>query len=255
MSSNFPQSDGSPDATRIAGPVVFEVGRDESCGLLLTDPSASRHHARVTVGTTSVVVEDLGSSNGTWVDGVRITAPVEVQVGSQVAFASAHYAVVWSQDGLSATLTEATPTPLTMVGQGGATGYGAPGYGANGYGASQTPAAGASQQQWWRSTPVVVATVLGSVLVALVALLVLGAISGSGGKTGPFHDPETLATSVTSKVNGNLARDAYPDRVYETTCIEAQSGEYMCHLEMESGDRTSTSVTVAEDGQSWISHS
>jgi diguanylate cyclase (GGDEF)-like protein len=49
-----------------------EVGRDETCGLVLTDASVSRRHARVTTRRDGFFVEDLGSSNGTLVNGVPV---------------------------------------------------------------------------------------------------------------------------------------------------------------------------------------
>lgn len=46
----------------------LEIGRDQGLGLVLDDPQASRRHARVTLGEAGPVVEDLGSSNGTFVN-------------------------------------------------------------------------------------------------------------------------------------------------------------------------------------------
>ena len=51
-------------------PVV--LGRSASAGIVIPDARASRHHARiVTLGTGEMVVHDLSSRNGTFVDGVR----------------------------------------------------------------------------------------------------------------------------------------------------------------------------------------
>lgn len=52
------------------GPVL--VGKSPACDLRLTDPSASRRHASLAMGEHGVVVRDLGSTNGTWVGGVRV---------------------------------------------------------------------------------------------------------------------------------------------------------------------------------------
>lgn len=48
------------------------LGRDEAADLRLDDPGASRLHARVERRGETVLVTDLGSRNGTWVDGVQV---------------------------------------------------------------------------------------------------------------------------------------------------------------------------------------
>ncbi len=48
------------------------VGTGEGCDLVLQDPTASRFHAEVAVGEGRAVVRDLGSRNGTRVEGVRV---------------------------------------------------------------------------------------------------------------------------------------------------------------------------------------
>lgn len=47
----------------------MSIGRDESCELRLPDPNVSRRHARLEAGPSGVRVRDLGSTNGTSVDG------------------------------------------------------------------------------------------------------------------------------------------------------------------------------------------
>ncbi len=49
----------------------LELGR-ECDGLLVADPRVSRHHVELTIDGESVIVRDLGSANGTWVDGGRL---------------------------------------------------------------------------------------------------------------------------------------------------------------------------------------
>jgi hypothetical protein len=48
------------------------IGRGSDCELRLTDAHASRHHARLDVRGGVIVLTDLGSTNGTWVNGRRI---------------------------------------------------------------------------------------------------------------------------------------------------------------------------------------
>jgi hypothetical protein len=62
------------------------VGRDEQCDIVIGDPSVSRRHARLLVDGSGVVVEDLQSKNGTFVDGVRISGASAASAGSEVMF-------------------------------------------------------------------------------------------------------------------------------------------------------------------------
>jgi uncharacterized protein YndB with AHSA1/START domain len=59
------------------------IGRADA-GLELTDDEVSRRHARLIVESDGVVVEDLGSTNGTRVDGERIAQPVKLRVAGVV---------------------------------------------------------------------------------------------------------------------------------------------------------------------------
>lgn len=69
-------------AYAIEGDVVLGRGRD--CSLRIDDPGASREHARITVtGDHRYVLEDLGSLNGTYVDGRRVDR-AELQSGDRI---------------------------------------------------------------------------------------------------------------------------------------------------------------------------
>jgi FHA domain len=61
------------------------LGREHaSADLVIPDPGVSRRHARVLAHNSGVILEDLGSSNGTYVNGERISAPVELGTGDEV---------------------------------------------------------------------------------------------------------------------------------------------------------------------------
>jgi len=63
--------DGHAVARKILEDGVYMIGRDPGCTLQLVSDRISREHARVIVHDDSVVVEDLGSSNGMYFDGRR----------------------------------------------------------------------------------------------------------------------------------------------------------------------------------------
>ena len=51
----------------------FTIGRDPDCDVIVTDSSVSRRHVKVSPSDGGLFVEDIGSSNGTWIDGRRIS--------------------------------------------------------------------------------------------------------------------------------------------------------------------------------------
>src|SRR5436309_3570676 len=60
-------------AVSLSGPSLL-IGKGAGADLLLTDGTVSGRHAMVRATEEGVTLEDLGSRNGTWVQGVRITS-------------------------------------------------------------------------------------------------------------------------------------------------------------------------------------
>jgi pSer/pThr/pTyr-binding forkhead associated (FHA) protein len=58
------------------------LGRNPECTLVLDDDFASGRHARIFRRDGGWVVEDLGSTNGTYMGSTRLTQPTPVEVGS-----------------------------------------------------------------------------------------------------------------------------------------------------------------------------
>ena len=61
------------------------VGRDVGCTLRFNDPSVSRRHLRFVHRQDEVFVEDLGSTNGTMLNGRVVVAPIRVREGDVIA--------------------------------------------------------------------------------------------------------------------------------------------------------------------------
>lgn len=61
----------------------LEIGRDCD-GLLIADAQASRRHVELSATAGGIIATDLGSSNGTFIDGVRITVPTPLEPGAQL---------------------------------------------------------------------------------------------------------------------------------------------------------------------------
>jgi pSer/pThr/pTyr-binding forkhead associated (FHA) protein len=73
---------GSLAGTRLRlGSGTILIGRAEDSTLVLDDDYASTRHARIVQQGRGYAVEDLGSTNGTYLDRTRITAPTPVPVG------------------------------------------------------------------------------------------------------------------------------------------------------------------------------
>ncbi|HEX2031611.1 MAG TPA: FHA domain-containing protein [Actinomycetota bacterium] len=62
----------------------IEVGREPGLGLTLGDTLVSRRHARITPTRGGVLVEDLGSLNGTFINGNQVHAPSFASAGDQI---------------------------------------------------------------------------------------------------------------------------------------------------------------------------
>ncbi|MFI6843512.1 FHA domain-containing protein [Kitasatospora sp. NBC_00085] len=67
------------------------IGRVPGSGLRLHDISVSRHHAELRREGDSWVLYDLGSTNGTHVNGLRIAGGVRVRPGDQVRFGNLEF--------------------------------------------------------------------------------------------------------------------------------------------------------------------
>jgi ABC-type multidrug transport system ATPase subunit/pSer/pThr/pTyr-binding forkhead associated (FHA) protein/ABC-type multidrug transport system permease subunit len=70
------------------------LGRDPQSDLWLNYPMISWHHARLTHNADGVVVEDLGSLNGTFVGGMRVTGKVLVRPGQEIALGSYRFRIL-----------------------------------------------------------------------------------------------------------------------------------------------------------------
>jgi class 3 adenylate cyclase len=90
----------------------LEVGRAAS-GLVLEDERCSRRHCRFETAPSGLVVEDLGSTNGTYVNDATITGPTPIRTGDVVVAGSTR--IVVADDGApAATASSAADLDATM---------------------------------------------------------------------------------------------------------------------------------------------
>ena len=64
------------------------VGRSPDAQIWLDAAGVSRHHARLSVAGGDAVIQDLGSKNGTFIGGTRVTSPYTLTDGDQIRFGS-----------------------------------------------------------------------------------------------------------------------------------------------------------------------
>ena len=82
---------------RPAPGIRYTIGRDSACDLLIEDRSVSRWHARLEHAAGRWLLTDLGSTNGTRLNGWRVRDAVLVQAGDRLAFGSAVFVICADQ--------------------------------------------------------------------------------------------------------------------------------------------------------------
>jgi putative serine protease PepD len=97
---------GPQDPITVTGP-KFSIGRAEDCDLVLDDEKVSRHHAYIEPGANGATIRDLGSSNGTFVNGARLTEPQPIGDGDTIRIGSTEFKC--SREPLGTTVVAAEP--------------------------------------------------------------------------------------------------------------------------------------------------
>jgi hypothetical protein len=93
------------------------AGRDPAaCQLSFTDPTLSRRHAEIFVDQGQLYIRDLGSANGTWVDGAHLEhEPVALRAGQQVWLGHVPLGVTWEADGSATVMAQEVPAELRAL--------------------------------------------------------------------------------------------------------------------------------------------
>jgi pSer/pThr/pTyr-binding forkhead associated (FHA) protein len=74
---------------RLSG--TLEIGRDPSCQIRPEDTYISQQHARIFDRNGSWVVEDLGSTNGTYLNGAPLTGPQPLHPGDSIRIGDSEF--------------------------------------------------------------------------------------------------------------------------------------------------------------------
>ena len=90
------------------------LGRESSCDVIISDRQISRFHARLTPTPEGVILEDLGSKNGTHHNGNLLSAPVVLQDGDLLSVALAQQFLFLTSDATMPLLDGGKPGRLMM---------------------------------------------------------------------------------------------------------------------------------------------
>ena len=141
------------------------IGRDSSNEIAVNDAEVSRRHSRLSFQGGKYVLEDMGSTNGTFVNGQRLTGPrvlksgEVVSLGEQIVFV---YEAVESDPGATVVSTRNMPEPRPVA---------APPPQPQAY-AGQVPTAGppVAAPQPKKTNPVPIAIAVGAVILICVCI-------------------------------------------------------------------------------------
>ena len=98
-------------------PELF-LGRDLSSDLVINDPEVSRRHLRLVLDGATYRIEDLGSTNGTFIHGLRLTVPALLKPGEVITLGEKivlRYEVVASDPNATVVVQRAAVPPVQQV--------------------------------------------------------------------------------------------------------------------------------------------
>lgn len=93
----------------------IHVGRDPDCEIVVPDRQVSRFHARFSFKNAVVILEDLGSKNGTFLNGKLIENPIQLEEGDIVQIALVQSFFFLSSDATMPLDKDLLPDPQTII--------------------------------------------------------------------------------------------------------------------------------------------
>ena len=88
----------------------INLGREKGNAVVVADQKVSRHHANLTPIDETFIITDLGSANGTYVNGVLIAQPTRLKNNDRIGIGDTTF--LFTVDEPDPNLLEATPSPV-----------------------------------------------------------------------------------------------------------------------------------------------
>lgn len=92
----------------------ISIGRDAVNIIAINDAEVSRKHARMELRGETYVIQDLGSTNGTFINGTRVTGTQELNPGDTVSFGEGIVVVYEVVGDVNATILSSKPAAATV---------------------------------------------------------------------------------------------------------------------------------------------
>lgn len=212
------------------------IGRDPSSGLVLADPRVSSRHAEVRRTAEGIEVTDLGSANGTLVNGQRIDAPALAAEGAEIQ--AGETVIMFTTDANALYLG---PSP-TVIGGGlrGSAAFDSAAVEAAAHEAVEEAVREVSAQQRKRSRGLVLAVVVVAVIaIGGAAAAVIVALRGSGDATtaGPDIPRIVEASAPATVLILNLFEGTTSGAQGSGSVIDAKEGLILTNNHVATGGR------------------
>jgi pSer/pThr/pTyr-binding forkhead associated (FHA) protein len=100
MKARLIEPGSTPEQTReiLLSQSEFLIGRGADCDLRLRAARVSRHHCLLRTQAGGVTLSDLGSSNGTYINGLRLTSQTALKSGDLVQVGDFSFVVELGED-------------------------------------------------------------------------------------------------------------------------------------------------------------
>ena len=92
----------------------FLIGREQDCHLRPSSDSVSRHHCAISIDEYSVRVRDLGSSNGTYLNGQRLVGTQEAVSGDRLKIGTLEFEIQFQKEGVPVPAESGSNTTFSL---------------------------------------------------------------------------------------------------------------------------------------------